>query len=407
MSDAFISHQPLVNRQSKIIATRLSLHLGTTDSMKTVVSTLDALADVWPQGQKSLFIDCVGSAENSSAGLSTTVSSIFPIDVGLLAWFVPENATLELPGASLLGDGASAFIAALLADQPALCLKFDASAAQAVSTGVKFRFIGFDAKTYTPAQLKVLATKTQPYGIAVALNVETGQDFRACLDAGMNAAASWFFKTPEGKPAKTLNPGQAQIVRVINLVRQNADVKEIEAALKQDVALSYKLLRYINSAGFGLSCEIQSFRHAVSILGYDKLNKWLSLLLATASKDPMAPALMHTALTRARLMELLAQGLVDKQEHDNLFITGAFSLLDALLGVSMDNALESMYLPEPVSDALLGNGGLYAPFLELARACEVRNGLAIAEQAGMLGLSADQLNRAQLKAMGFAYTMEL
>jgi EAL and modified HD-GYP domain-containing signal transduction protein len=106
-------------------------------------------------------------------------------------------------------------------------------------------------------------------------------------------------------------------------------------------------------------------------------------------------------------MELLAQGLVDKQEHDNLFITGAFSLLDALLGVSMDNALESMYLPEPVSDALLGNGGLYAPFLELARACEVRNGLAIAEQAGMLGLSANQLNRAQLQALGFADTMEL
>lgn len=403
MSDAFISHQPLVNRQSKIIATRLSLHLGTTGDMKTAVSTLNALADVWPQGQKSLFIDCVGRADPSAAGSSTTS----PISVGLLAWPIPENATLELPGASLLGDGSSAFREALLAQQPALCLKFDAAAAQAVGTGTPFRFIGFDAKTYTPAQLKVLATKTQPYGIAVAFNVETGQDFRACLDAGMNAAASWFFKTPEGAPAKTLNPGQAQIVRVINLVRKNAGIKEIEAALKQDVALSYKLLRYINSAGFGLSCEIQSFRHAVSILGYEKLNKWLSLLLATASKDPMAPALMHTALTRARLMELLAQGLVDKQEYDNLFITGAFSLLDALLGVSMGSALESMHLPEPVSDALLGNGGFYAPFLQLALACEGRDGQAIAEQAGMLGLSADQLNSAQLQALGFADTMEL
>ncbi len=403
MSDAFISHQPLVNRQSKIIATRLSLHLDTVSRMKTAAHTLNALAEVWPQGQKSLFIDCValdGGADNPAA-------PVLAIDAGLLAWPVPENATLELPGASLLGDGGSALIEALLAGQPDLCLKFDADAAQAVSTGMKFRFIGFDAKTYTPAQLKVLATKTQPYGIAVAFNVETGQDFRACLDAGMNAAASWFFKIPEGKPAKTLNPGQAQIVRVINLVRKNADVKEIEAALKQDVALSYKLLRYINSAGFGLSCEIQSFRHAVSILGYEKLNKWLSLLLATASKDPMAPALMHTALTRARLMELLAQGLVDKQEHDNLFITGAFSLLDALLGVNMDNALEAMRLPEPVSDALLGNGGMYAPFLELALACESRDGEAIAEQAGMLDLSATQLNRALLQALGFADAMEL
>ena len=158
----------------------------------------------------------------------------------------------------------------------------------------------------------------------MALNVYDGASFQACLDAGVNAAATWFFKRPAKSAAKTLNPGQAQIVRVLNLVRKNADIKEIETALKHDVALSYKLLRYINSAGFGLSCEIQSFRHAVSILGYNKLNKWLSLLLATASKDPMAPALMHTALTRAHLMEVLGHGLVDRQEYDNLFITGAF-----------------------------------------------------------------------------------
>jgi c-di-GMP-related signal transduction protein len=144
---------------------------------------------------------------------------------------------------------------------------------------------------------------------------------------------------------------------------------------------SYKLLRYINSAGFGLSCEIQSFRHAVSMLGYDKLNRWLSLLLATASKDPMAPALMYTALLRARLMELLASGLVDKSEYDNLFITGAFSLLDLLLGVSMEQVLEAMRLPEPICDALLGNGGRYQPFLELALASERQDGAVIAGQA--------------------------
>ena len=100
---------------------------------------------------------------------------------------------------------------------------------------------------------------------------------------------------------------------------------------------------------------MQSFKHAVTILGYDKLNKWLSLLLVTASKDPMAPTLMHTALTRARLMEQLGHGLVDKSEYDNLFITGAFSMLDLLLGVTMDQALDAMHLPEPITDALLGN----------------------------------------------------
>lgn len=391
MPNVFISRQPLVNRQSKIIANRLTLHYGAGATTKDAASALGALTELWPQGEKLVFID----SENT------------PLDAAFLDWTIPGNATLEVHSAAVTGPGGADFVAAVQASQPSLCLTFDAQAKAALSAGLTFRFISFDAQRFSPAQLKSLATQTQPFGIGVAMNVVDRQSFQACLDAGLNAAASWFFKQPSGTPAKALNPGQAQIIRVLNLVRKNAEIKEIEAALKQDVALSYKLLRYINSAGFGLSCEVQSFRHAVTILGYNKLNKWLSLLLATASKDPMAPALMHTALTRARLMEVLAHGLVDKQEYDNLFITGAFSMLDALLGVSMDKVLESMSLPEPICDALLGHGGVYGPFLELALASESGDGAALADQAGMLGLSADQFNRAQMQALAFADTMEL
>jgi len=388
MPDIFLSRQPLVNRQSKIIATRLTLHSARGATTKDAVNALSALAEFWPQGEKLVFID----------------SGRMACDSSLLDWQVPGNATLEVHPAALADAD---FVAALNSAQASLCLVYDEQASAALATGLAFRFVAFDAVAYAPAQLKNLAMQTQSAGIAIALNVADAKTFQACLDAGVSAAASWFFKQPGKAPAKALNPGQAQIIRVLNLVRKNADVKDIEAALKHDVALSYKLLRYINSAGFGLSCEIQSFRHAVTILGYDKLNKWLSLLLATASKDPMAPALMHTALTRARLMELLARGLVDAQEHDNLFITGAFSLLDALLGVSMEKVLESMSLPESIGDALLGNGGLYGPFLDLALASEGDDGAALAEQVGMLGLSADQFNQAQMQALAFADTMEL
>lgn len=391
MPEVFVSRQPLVNRQSKIIATRLTLHLPAGATTRDAVGALEALAEDWPKGEKLVFVNCGKT----------------PCDADFVAWQAPENATLEVQAAALAGPEAPTLVEALRAAQPSLCLVFDAQAKEALMTRIPFRFIAFDAQRYSAAQLKVLATQTQPYGIGVATNVFDAAGFQACLDAGVNAAASWFFKRPTQAPAKALNPAQAQIIRVLNLVRKNAEVRDIEAALKQDVALSYKLLRYINSAGFGLSCEIQSFRHAVTILGYDKLHKWLSLLLATASKDPMAPALMHTALTRARLMELLGHGLVDRQEYDNLFITGAFSMLDALLGVTMEKALESMSLPEAISDALLDRGGIYGPFLDLARVSEGEDGAAIAEQAGMLGLSAEQFNCAQMQALAFAETMEL
>ena len=391
MNEVFMSRQPLVNRQSRIIATRLTLHLGDQASTVDAVNTLSALANVWPQSEKPVFISCGRTG----------------CEAGILDWSAPDNATIELPATTLVGQAGPDVIAALQTFQPTICLHFDPQAAQALSAGVQFRFIGFDAHQFQLGQLKLLTARTRTYGIGIAFNVETSEQFRACLEAGITAAAGWFFTSPTGVPAKALSPGQANIVRVLNLVRQNADIREIEAALKLDVAISYKLLRYINAAGFGLSCEIQSFRHAVNMLGYEKLNRWLSLLLGTASKDPMAPALMHTALLRARLMELLASGLVDKSEYDNLFITGAFSLLDALLGVGMEQALEAMRLPEPICDALMSNGGRYQPFLDLAVASEADDGEAIADQAAMLGLTADQFNRAQLQALTFADAMEL
>jgi hypothetical protein len=391
MHDVFITRQPLVNRQSKIIATRLTLHLDCGATTKDAVAALDALAGFWPPGEKLVFINC----------------GQVPTDAVLLAWQAPTNAAIEVDPGALLGPDAAALIGALQTAPASLCLRFDSQSQAALGSGVPYRFIALDAQRHTAAQFKILAKRCEPFGIALAFNVDDAASFRSCLDAGVNAAASWFFKTTSQPPARTLNSGQAQIIRVINLVRRNADVREIEAALKQDVALSYKLLRYINSAGFGLSCEVQSFGHAVSIIGYDRLNKWLSLLLATASRDPMAPALMHTALTRARLMEVLAQGLVDAQEYDNLFITGAFSMLDALLGVSMEKVLGSMSLPEPIVDALLGHGGIHGPFLDLVRISEGDDGKALAEQAALLGISADRFNRAQMQALAFADAMEL
>ena len=386
----FMTRQPVINRQGKIIATRLRLQ-GEGETSASAVDALNALTECWPQSDRSIFVNF-----DTIAG-----------DMGLLDWIAPANVTFELPGAPFAAENAAELVAALKEANLSLCYDFDAQAAQALGSGTQFRFIGFDATTYSPAQLKTLLAKTQPYGIPLAFNVDTQQEFKACLDAGVSAAAGWFVKQPASTPAKQLNASQAHIVRVLNLVRKNADVKEVEAALKQDVALSYKLLRYINSAGFGLSCEVQSFKHAVTILGYDKLNKWLSLLLVTASKDPMAPTLMHTALTRARLMEQLGHGLVDRSEYDNLFITGAFSMLDLLLGVTMEDALEAMHLPEPILDALLGRGGMYAPFLDLAKAGEGNDGAAFADQAGMLGLTGEQVNRALLTALNFADQMEM
>jgi hypothetical protein len=116
-------------------------------------------------------------------------------------------------------------------------------------------------------------------------------------------------------------------------------------------------------------------RHAVNMLGYDKLNRWLSLLLATASKDPMAPALMYTALLEP------ADGVAGHRPGRQVGVRQPVHhrcFLAARRGARRRHGagLDAMRLPEPICDALLGNGGRYQPFLELALASEGDHGRA-------------------------------
>lgn len=241
----------------------------------------------------------------------------------------------------------------------------------------------------------------------LAEKVETLDQFEQYKKLGFEYFQGYYFARPENVSTKVVNPTQATVIQLIEKVRQEADVKQIEEGFKRDVALTFKLLRYINSAAFGLSCEIQSIRHAVSILGYRPLSKWLALLLATASHSPRAPVLTRTAVTRGRLCELLGAYHLAMSEQENLFITGAFSMLDALLETPMEQVLERIAVSENVAAALLSRSGIYGPILALAEACEYAEASRIESLAESLFLSPEQVNEAHLKAIAWVEQLGL
>ncbi len=119
----------------------------------------------------------------------------------------------------------------------------------------------------------------------------------------------------------------------------------------------------------------------------------------------MPPAVGTTAVARGRLMELLATELLPAEECDNAFVVGVFSLLDTMLGMSMEAALATVTLPEPVTQALLTRTGPLAPFLELTLACETGDDAAFARSATELGLSDSQVNWAHLQSLAWAESM--
>jgi c-di-GMP-related signal transduction protein len=236
----------------------------------------------------------------------------------------------------------------------------------------------------------------------VAEKIETAEQFEQVSRAGVTLFQGYWFAKPVLIRGQTLRPAQAAIIQLINLVRKQASTTEIEEVFKHDPTLSFNLLRFINSAGFGLSCEITSFRHAVMLLGLKKLFRWAALLMTTSAGSGSSPAVGNAAVVRGRLMELLAAELLPADECDNAFVVGIFSLLDTMLGIPLEEALASISLPQSVTDALLRGTGVLAPFLQLTLACENADDALFAQNAIALQLTGDQVNWAHLQALAWA-----
>lgn len=268
-------------------------------------------------------------------------------------------------------------------------------------------FIKFDVSVLKPASISSFVKLAQSKSSAqlIAEKVETAQQHEMLQELGVQLFQGYWFAKPVLVEGQTIRPAQATILQLINLVRQQASTHEIEEVLKRDPTLSFNLLRFINSASFGLRTEVTSFKHAVMLLGLNKLFKWAALLLTTSQAGGVPPAVGSTAVVRGRLMELLAADTLAPEESDNAFVVGIFSLLDTLLGMPMPAALASLSLPETVTNALLYGTGPLAPYLALAQACESGDDDTFANTSVALGLNSNQVNWAHLQALAWAETV--
>jgi EAL and modified HD-GYP domain-containing signal transduction protein len=268
--------------------------------------------------------------------------------------------------------------------------------------------VELDADSDFPSRVKLLHDLGMPSLQLIARRVTSWEEFDVCTKLGAHVFAGNLHLSSrnEGNPSIELNPSQTLILRLMEMVRCNCDVRELEDVLKHDAVVAYKLLRYINSAGLGLGSEVLSLRHAVALLGYAPLYRWLALLLATATTTGFSPVLLHMAVLRGRFSELLGRHFLPSSEAENLFVAGLFSLLDKLLGVPMEDVLDKVQLSESIMQALLTREGMYSPFLAMAEACEL-NSADVQKVAMSLCVSAKQVNDAHLSALIWALRLDL
>lgn len=262
---------------------------------------------------------------------------------------------------------------------------------------------------YTPADLRRLAERLTtgfPRVVLVAKDLASFDDFELCRKLGFSMFHGPFVTSREEWSGNQVGPQALRVMDLLNRLRRDADTAELARILRQDAVLSYRLLRYINSAASGLRQAITSIEHALVIMGRQQMYRWLTLLLfGSAQSSPLAEALLENALVRGRLME----GVDERQSaaaREDLFVVGLFSLLDRVLRVPMAEALKPLNLPEPVQAALIEGEGPYAALLELALACESGDQDRIAAASLACGLNAASVNARHFEALVWAQQVQ-
>ncbi len=211
----------------------------------------------------------------------------------------------------------------------------------------------------------------QPALAMVAMELDNMDDIERALQLGVALAAGRIDRSlmPTEREQRPLQTGTLHLCRLLNEVMQDRDTAAVAQDIRGDVALSYKLLRFVNSPAVGLSRAVESVDQAVMVLGRNELYRWLSVLLLSASEGRgSSKALQEIALARARLLEGLAQQRGDAVNHPPaaLFTVGLLSLMDVLLQQPLNQVMQPLRLTEAARQALLDKTGPWAPYLQLA-----------------------------------------
>lgn len=240
----------------------------------------------------------------------------------------------------------------------------------------------------------------------LAEKIDTPEQAEQCMELGFELFQGYFFAKPVTLSGKRADPSRLAAMKLLGLVMSDADTSELEKVFKHDPALTYNLLRLVNSVGMGMLQRITSLAHAIAVLGRRQLQRWLQLLLyvhhgSGGAKDP----LLQLAATRGKLMELLAGELArgNRELEDHAFMVGIMSLLDVLLSMPLEQIVEQLNLAEDVRAALLERSGRLGDMLRLTEMLEHNEYEAV---IGLLprhpGISLARLTRAQLEALAWA-----
>jgi EAL and modified HD-GYP domain-containing signal transduction protein len=393
----FLARQPILNRQRDVFAYELLFRSGIQNSCEGInlelasTSVLDTSfmigLDKLGEGRR-MFINCPREF------LLRDYISLFPRDlvvVEILETIEPDEEVVE--------------VCRRLKQQGYLLALDDFVDAPAWAPLVALAdFIKVDFRITPREEQRALAARYQARDVRLlAEKVETPEEFSEGMAMGYSLFQGYFFCRPQMMRHREIPASKLAYLELLRAATASEfDMPALASKIKHEASLTYKLLRYLNSAAFGLRAEIRSIPHALSLLGERDLRKWIAVVSVGVMADGKPDELMTVPLVRGRFCELLAP-LAGMAGHANdLFLLGLLSVMDAILDQPLAVILAELPVRREIKEALLARSGLYRDMLDMATAHERADWEAISALAPRLGIKEDQIPGIYVSAVDWA-----
>jgi EAL and modified HD-GYP domain-containing signal transduction protein len=264
--------------------------------------------------------------------------------------------------------------------------------------------IKVDFRLTEPKEQHAIVSRYEGKNIRMlAEKVETQEEFAAGMQMGYSLFQGYFFCRPEMMQHRSMPSSKLAYLQLLQAATApEFDIQELALKIKHEASLTFRLLRYLNSAAFSLRSEIHSVPHALSMLGERELRKWIAVVSVGVLADGKPDELMTVPLVRGRFCELLAP-LAGMAGHANdLFLMGLLSVMDAILDRPLDSILAELPVRGEIKDALQARTGLYWQLLELAIAHERADWEKVSALASKTGMKEDQVSALYITAVDWS-----
>jgi len=362
VNNVFVGRQPLLDRALRTVGYELLFRASNTASSAAFVDGDAATAQVVSNALADIGLDNLVGDKLAFVN----VTSHFLTNPQLLAFLPPDRVVLEVlehvrPEPDVI-NGVQHLV------DLGYTIALDDFDPHGVTAPLRSfaAIIKYDLSVTSPNELRSEIARDHAEGRrSLVERVETADDHADVAEAGADYFQGYFFARPSIVAGTAVTSNTVALIRLLAAINEpRTTMKEIVDLLTQDVAMSVKILRVVNSAGHGLGTCVTSIQHAAFLIGRSRLRSWATLLIMS-SFDNKPAALVGMALTRAKFCELYAE----RRRLDapaTFFAVGMLSLLDVMTDTPMESVIAQIPVTSEIRTALLERKGPLAEALDLA-----------------------------------------